>query len=76
MTLAVFNRVGKLPVVNKRLSKSASWSEISFLNNFNTLAGILYGPVALLISYDERISLISSFSVGERKKKFRFSFVR
>ena len=76
LTLAVFNRVGKLPFVNKRLNKSASWSEISFLSNFNTLVGILYGPVALLISCDERISLIVSFSVGERKKKFGFSFLR
>ena len=67
MILAVFNRVGKLPVVNERLNKSASWSEMSFLSNFNTLVGILYGPVALLISSDERISLISSLSVGERK---------
>ena len=67
MILAVFNRVGKLPVVNERLNKSASWSEMSFLSNFNTLVGILYGPVALLISSDERISLISSLSFGERK---------
>ena len=50
MTLAVFNRVGKLPIVNERLNKSASWSEMLFLSNFNTLVGILYGPVALLIS--------------------------
>ena len=76
MTLAVFNRVGKLPVVNERLNKSASWSEMSFLSNFNTLVGILYGSAALLISSDERISLISSLSVGERKKELGFSFVR
>ena len=63
MTLAVFNRVGKLPVVDERLNKSASWSEISFLGSFSTLVGILYEPVALLISSDERISLISSLSV-------------
>ena len=50
MTLAVFNRVRKLPIVNERLNKSASWSEMLFLSNFNTLVGILYGPVALLIS--------------------------
>ena len=60
MNLGVFNRVGKLPVVNQRLNKSANWSEISFLNRFNTLVEILYGPVALLISSDERISLTSS----------------
>ena len=71
MTLAVFNRVGKLSVVNGRLNKSVSWSDMSFLSNFNTLVGILYGPIALLISSDERISLISSLSVGERKKGIR-----
>ena len=76
MTLAVFNRVGKLPVINKRLNKSASWSEMLFLSNFNTLLGILYGPVALLISSGERISLISSLFVGGRKKELGFSFVR
>ena len=52
MTLAVFNRVRKLPVVNERLNKSARWSEISFLSSFNTLVGMLYGAVALLISSD------------------------
>ena len=56
-------------------NKSASWSKISFLSNFNTLVGILYGPVALLISSDVRISLISSLSVGEREMEFGFSFV-
>ena len=76
MTLTDFNRVGKLPVVNERLNNSASWSEMSFLCNFDTLVGILYGPVALLISSDERISLISSLSVAERKKELGFSFVR
>ena len=65
-----------MPVVNERLNKSASWSEISFLSSFNTLVGILYGPVALLISNDEIISLISSLSVDERKKGLGFSFVR
>ena len=76
MTLAVFNRVGKLSVLNQRLNKSANWSEISFLSSFNTLVGILYGPVAVLISSDEIISLISSLSVGERKKELGFWFVR
>ena len=72
MTLAVFDRVRKLPVITERLNKSASWSEISFLSSFNTLIGILYGPVALLISSDERISLISSLSIGERKSNLGF----
>ena len=76
MTLAVFNRVGKMPAVNEILNKSVSWSEISFLSSFNTLVGILYGPVALLISSDEIISLISSLSAGERKKELEFSYVR
>ena len=61
MTLAVFERVEKLPVVNKILNKLPSWSEISFLSSFNTLVGMLYGPAALLISRDERISLIFFF---------------
>ena len=30
MTLTVFKGVGKQPVVNERLNKLASWSEISF----------------------------------------------
>ena len=38
MTLAVFNRVEKLPVVKERLNKLASWSEISFLSSFNTFS--------------------------------------
>ena len=76
MTLVVFNTVGKLPVVNERLNKSASFSEISFLSSFNTLVGMLYGPAALLISSDERVSVISSLSVGERKKELGFLFVR
>ena len=76
MALAVCNRVGKLPVVNERLNKTASWLEISFLSSFNTLVGILYGPVALLISSDERICLITSLSTDERKKEFGFSFAR
>ena len=71
-----FNRVGKVSVVNERLNKSASWSEISFLSSCNALVGILYGPVALLICSDEITSLISSLSVGERKKELGFLFVR
>ena len=75
MTLAVFNRVGKLPVVKERLNKSASWSEISFLSSFNTLVRTLYGPDALLVSSDKRISLIYFLSADERKKKFGSLFV-
>ena len=76
MTLVVLKRVGKLSAVNERLNKLASWSEISFSSSFNILVGILYGPVALLIYRDERISLISSLSVGERKKGLGFSIER
>ena len=75
MTLAVFNRVGKLPVVKERLNKSASWSEISFLSSFNTLVRTLYGPDAFLVSSDKRISLIYFLSAGERKKEFGSLFV-
>ena len=66
ITLAVFKRVGKVPVVKERLNKSASSSEISFFSIFKTLLGILYGPVDLLISREERINLISSLLVGGR----------
>ena len=75
MILAVFNRGGKLSIVNEKLNKSASWSDISFLWSFIILVGALYGPAALLMSSGERISLISTLSVGERKNEFRFSFV-
>ena len=37
---------------------------------------MLFGPVALLISSDEIISLISPLSVDKRKKELGFSFVR
>ena len=73
LTLAVFKRVGKVPVVKERLNKSASCSEISFLSIFNTLLEILYDPVDLLISREERINLVSSFLVGERKNVSGFS---
>ena len=71
MTLAVFKRVGQLAVINGRLNKLAHFSEISFLNSFNTLVGILilYRVVALLISREDRINLIFSLSTGERKKE-------
>ena len=59
----------------KRLNKSASCSEILFLSVFKTLLGILYGPVDLLISRDEKISLISSLLVGERRNESGFLFV-
>ena len=70
-TLAVFKRVGKVPVVKERLNKPASSSEMSLLRIFKTL-----GPVDLLRSREERINLISSLSVGERKNVSGFSFVR
>ena len=66
ITLAVFRRFGKVPVVKEKLNKSASCSEISFFSIFKTLLGILYGPVDLLISREERINLISSLLVGGR----------
>ena len=64
-----------MSVVRERLNKSASCSEIPFLNIFKTLPGILYGTVDLLISRDERINLISSFLVGENKNVSGFSEV-
>ena len=67
--IAVFKRVRKLPVVNERASKLAIWSKILFLSSFNTVIGTIYRAVALLLSSDERISLILSFSVCEREKR-------
>ena len=85
-TLAVFKRVGKVPVVKEMLNKSASCSEISFLSIIKTLLGIiktllmpiyiLYGPVDLLISRQERINFISSLLIAERKNLSGFSFQR
>ena len=60
ITLAIFKRAGEMPVVKERLNKSASCSEMSFLSIFKILLGIMYGPVDLLISREQRIILISS----------------
>ena len=65
-----------MPVVKERLNKSASCSEMSFLSIFKTLLGILYGPVDLLISREERINFISSLLISEGKNESGFSFVR
>ena len=77
ITLAVYERAGKVLIVKERLNKSASCSKMSFLSKFKTLLGILilYGSVDLLISREERIILISSLLVGERKNGSGFSFV-
>ena len=75
-TLTFFKRDWKLSVVHERLKKLASVSEISSLSSFNTLHGLLYGTVVLLISGDERIKLISSLPVGKRGKNLGFSFVK
>ena len=75
VTLEFFKRVGKVLVAKERLNKSASCSEISFLIIFKTLLGLLFGPVDLLISREERINLISSLLIDERKNVSRFPFV-
>ena len=75
ITLAVYERAGKVLIVKKRLNKSASCSKMSFLSKFKTLLGILYGSVDFLISREERIILISSLLVGERRNGSGFSFV-
>ena len=64
-----------LELIKKRLTKSTSCSEILFLSIFKTLLGILYGPVDLLISREEKINLISSLLVGERRNELGFLFV-
>ena len=76
ITLAVYERAGKVPVVKERLNKTESCSKMSFLSKFKTLLGILYGSVDLLISREDRIILISPLLVGERKNESGFSFVR
>ena len=68
ITSAVFKRVGKVPPVKEKLSKSASCSKVSFLGTFKTLLGILSGPLDLLISREERIILISSVSWCKEKQ--------
>ena len=75
ITLAVYERAGKVLIVKERLNKSASCSKMSFLSKFKTLLGILYGSVDFLISREERIILISSLLVGERRNGSGFSFV-
>ena len=76
MTLAVFKRVEKLPVVNERSNKLANLLKVSLLRCFTTLVGILHIPAALPLSRVEKISLTFYLSVGERKKELKFSFVR
>ena len=64
MTLKVFERVGKLPVENEKLNTSTSCSKISFLSSFNTLVGIQYGRIALVMSREDRTTITSSLPVG------------
>ena len=61
-----------MPVVKERLNKSAIYSKMPSLTIFKTLLGILYGPVDLLMSREERINLISSLLVDERKNESGF----
>ena len=50
---------------------SDSWLKISFLSNFNILAGILLGPTDLLESNEDMILFISVLSVGLKKGSIR-----
>ena len=44
ITSEVFKRLGYIPEEKERLKTSTECVEISFLGNFNTLVGILFGP--------------------------------
>ena len=49
---------------------------MSFLSNFNTLVGILFGPTDLLKSNEDMTFYISLFSVGLTKKEILDLFLR
>ena len=44
ITSEVFEKLGYIPEEKERLKTSTKCVEISFLGNFNTLVGILFGP--------------------------------
>ena len=76
ITLAVFSIEGKTPEEKERLNISDSWLEMSFLNNFNILIGILLGPTDFLESNEDMIFYISDLSVGLIKKEILDLFLR
>ena len=55
---------------------SDSWLEMSFLSNFNTLVGILFGPTDLLESNEHMAFSISVLSVGFIKNEILDLFLR
>ena len=62
--LAVLKIDGKEPEEKERLSKSASYLEISRFRRIMILFGILKGPQALLMLREDMMLAISSLSVG------------
>ena len=70
IALATFSMEGKTPEEKEILNISDSWLKVSFLNNFNTLVGILLDPTDLLESNEDIIFSISVLSVGLAKRKY------
>ena len=60
----------------KKLNKSASCIEISFLRKNNILQGILFGPEALLELREDTMLPISSLLVGFRNIALSHPFLR
>ena len=62
-TLAVSSIHEKVPEEKERLNKSASCVEISYFRRIKILLGILKGPLALMMSKEDMMLVISSLSV-------------
>ena len=75
--LCNFKYLWKIPVTKKKkLNKSASCIEISFLRKNNILQGILFGPEALLELREDTMLPISSLLVGFRNIALSHPFLR
>ena len=76
-TFAILSTNGKTPITKKKkLNKSASCIEISFLRKNNILQGILFGPEALLELREDTMLPISSLLVGFRNIALSHPFLR
>ena len=76
ITLAVFSIEGKRPEEKKISNNWESWLKMSFLSNFNILAGMLLGPTDLLESNEDMTFSISVLSVRLTKKEIWDLFFR
>ena len=76
-TFAILSTYGKYrSQKKKKLNKSASCIEISFLRKNNILQGILFGPEALLELREDTMLPISSLLVGFRNIALSHPFLR